>query len=337
MNWVTRMWYQGAWYQWLFLPFSLLFAALSGLRRWLYKTGLSKQTAVSAPVIVVGNISVGGNGKTPVVVALCDALKQAGFNVGVVSRGYGSTTTHFPFDVTPDLTPDKTGDEPLLIARRCQVPVVIDPKRPRGAQHLITQHHCDVIISDDGLQHYALGRDIELVVVDGRLFGNGQLLPMGPLREGMWRLGTVDTIIFNQGAADSPVPKNLQPYNPIEMRFVPGELHNVVNPQMRLTVSDLANQSKPITALAGIGDPQRFFKQLQQLGLTVDHTVALPDHHAISEDDIPARAVVMTEKDAVKAAKFAHDDCWYQPISAQFSAQFLDNIIEQLRRIQRQY
>ncbi len=329
------MWYQGRWYQWLFLPFTLLFAGISGLRRWLFKVGAFKQTQLSVPVIVVGNISVGGNGKTPVVVALCEALTKAGFKVGVISRGYGSGAKTFPFDVTPGMMPDLTGDEPLLIARRCQVPVVIDPVRPRGAHHLITQHHCDVIISDDGLQHYPLARDIELVVVDGRLFGNGQLMPMGPLREGMWRLATVDALIFNQANTEQAIPAPLTHFNTIAMRLMPGELVNVKNPALQLTVSELQGRQESISALAGIGDPQRFFTQLEAMGLDLSSAVALPDHHALCSSDLPDGTVVMTEKDAVKAGHIAHDDCWYQPVSAQLPAEFYNNIIEQLRRISR--
>ncbi|MFS1704119.1 tetraacyldisaccharide 4'-kinase [Alteromonas sp. AMM-1] len=337
MNWITRMWYQGAWYQWLFLPLSVVFAVISGLRRWFFQRGWFKQTRVGVPVIVVGNISVGGNGKTPVVVALCDALKKSGFRVGVVSRGYGAKATHFPFDVNPDLSSDMTGDEPLLIARRCGVPVVIDPVRPRGANHLISQHQCDVIISDDGLQHYALARDIELVVVDGRLFGNGKLMPMGPLREGMWRLSAVDAIIFNQGSAEVNIPAELSRFNPIPMRFTPGDLINVKHSEMQIQVSELALRNQHISAMAGIGDPQRFFTQLAQMGLTVSNTIALPDHHAITIADIPAGTVIMTEKDAVKVSNIAHDDCWYQPVSASMPDDFYTNIIEQLRRLMQRH
>lgn len=337
MSWVTRMWYQGRWYQWFFLPFSLLFAVISGLRRWLFQVRAFKQTRLSVPVIVVGNISVGGNGKTPVVVALCEALTRAGFKVGVISRGYGSGAKTFPFDVKPELMPDLTGDEPLLIAKRCQVPVVIDPVRPRGAHHLITQYHCDVIISDDGLQHYPLARDIELVVVDGRLFGNGQLMPMGPLREGTWRLTTVDAVIFNQANTEKGIPATLASVNPIAMRLIPGALVNVKNPLLQLTVSELVERQESISAIAGIGDPKRFFIQLEEMGLDLSKAIALPDHHALCSSDLPDGTVVMTEKDAVKAAHIAHDDCWYQPVSAQLPAEFYNNIIEQLRRMSRQH
>ncbi|NVK56026.1 MAG: tetraacyldisaccharide 4'-kinase [Alteromonadaceae bacterium] len=324
------MWFEGRWYQWLLAPLSLLFFLLSAFRRWLFRVGIKRQIKLPVPVIVVGNISVGGNGKTPLVVALCERLKQEGFSVGVVSRGYGATTQAFPCTVDVNAQADVVGDEPLLIARRTGVPVVIDPNRPRGASVLVEQYNCDVIISDDGLQHYALARDIECVVVDRRLFGNGYLLPMGPLREGSWRLSTIDYLIINQAQQQAKLPDSLTRYKPVAMHLSPTRLVNVKYPQQQRDIAAFKNEGS-VTALAGIGDPARFFTQLQDLGLTLDHKIALSDHHPISAADIPAnRCVVMTEKDAVKVGDFAHDNCWYQPVDAVLPETFYTQLIKQI-------
>ncbi|MDC8830933.1 tetraacyldisaccharide 4'-kinase [Alteromonas gilva] len=332
MSAISRMWYEGRWYQWLLAPLSLLFWGLSALRRGLFRVGIKKQIRLPVPVIVVGNISVGGNGKTPLVVALCDRLTAQGFTVGVVSRGYGAATKAFPHTVDVNAQANLVGDEPLLIARRTGVPVVIDPNRPRGAAVLVEAFNCDVIISDDGLQHYALARDIECVVVDRRLFGNGFLLPMGPLREGTWRLRTVDYLIVNQSQQGVKLPAHLTACKPVPMQLRPAQLVNVKNPQQHRDIREMKAEST-ITALAGIGDPARFFTQLQDMGLALDHKVALSDHHPISAADIPVdHCVIMTEKDAVKAREFAHDNCWYQPVDAVLPEAFYMQLIQQIKR-----
>ncbi|OFI35065.1 tetraacyldisaccharide 4'-kinase [Alteromonas lipolytica] len=325
------MWYEGRWYQWLFWPLSLLFYLISAIRRRLFVMGLKTSHKLPVPIIIVGNLSVGGNGKTPLVVALCEFLTEKGFKVGVVSRGYGAQTRDFPHQVSLTDKAATVGDEPLLIARRTGVPVVIDPIRPRGAERLV-QLHCDVIISDDGLQHYALQRDIECVVADRRLFGNGHLLPMGPLREGLWRLNTIDFLVLNQSEQSASIALPADAPAPVTMRLKPGKLVNVLNPEVTRELCD-ANSEPAITAMAGIGDPSRFFSQLKALGVRLDHTIALADHQAIESGDIPQGCVIMTEKDAVKAAEYAHNNCWYQPVDAELTDEFYTQLTERLSRV----
>ena len=190
-------WYFGHPFVWLLSPFALLFYFISAIRRLLFKIGLKKAFKANAPVIVVGNISVGGNGKTPVVLALADYYQKQGIKVGILSRGYGAKSPEYPRLVKGEDDASEVGDEPRLLAIRSQCDVVIDPVRARGAAYLSDELHCDLIICDDGLQHYALHRDVEIVVMDDRKVGSGYLLPMGPLREGQWRLGTVDALVHN--------------------------------------------------------------------------------------------------------------------------------------------
>lgn len=330
MSVLNRMWYEGRWYQWLLSPLTLLFYLLSASRRALFTFGVKKTVKLPVPVIVVGNLSVGGNGKTPLVIALCDSLKLAGYNVGVVSRGYGAQTRQFPHQVGMTDKASYVGDEPLLIARRTGVPVVIDPNRPRGAELLVAQG-CTVIISDDGLQHYALARDVECVVADRRLFGNQHLLPMGPLREGVWRLSTVDFLILNQPDADVNLPVGMSIPEPVIMTLRPGKLINIKQPSIQRELTDLQNESS-ITAMAGIGDPSRFFSQLSQMGVRLDQCLPLADHQAIGKADIPNGCVIMTEKDAVKAVDYAHDNCWYQPVDAMLTKNFYTQLIQCIAR-----
>ena len=202
---LERLWYGKSGWRWALAPLALLFALVSGGRRFAYRRGWFSTYRASLPVIVVGNISVGGNGKTPVVVWLVEQLKARGWRPGVVSRGYGGKAPHYPYRLGVTSTTAQAGDEPVLIARRCGCPVVVAPKRADAVRLLEQSGEVDIIITDDGLQHYALARDIELVVVDGaRRFGNGCLLPMGPLREPMTSLKRVDAIICNGGTSSSP-------------------------------------------------------------------------------------------------------------------------------------
>lgn len=317
---IENMWYRRDIRVWLLWPLSLVFRALSSFRRWLYRSGVKPTTKVSAWVIVVGNISVGGNGKTPVVIALVEYLKKKGIRVGVLSRGYGGNTTQFPHQVQPINGPDEVGDEPKLIAARTHVPVVIDPKRARGASYLADELNCQVIICDDGLQHYALHRDVELVVMDNRGVGNGHLLPMGPLREGLWRLDTVHGMIINGDilALDRQIRDHECPV--YGMSLAGTDFVNVKSGD-RVGVAEFSQQQNTV-ALAGIGNPDRFFSQLSAMGLTLSDTLRYPDHHQFTAKDIPLKTVVMTEKDAVKVTSLVHDDCWYYPVDAQLPPSF---------------
>lgn len=324
-------WLEHAWYQndmkaqlsrWLLSPLTLLFWLVSVIRRWLFTLGVKKTVSIDAPVIIVGNISVGGNGKTPLVIWLAHFLRSQGYSPGVLSRGYGGNATNYPISVTPQSLASDVGDEPLLMIEHIKCPLVVDPIRARGASSLQNKHACDVIICDDGLQHYALARDIELVVIDGqRRLGNGFLLPMGPLREGKWRLSTVDFVVCNGGNADK---------GEYAMHLAPSNLVNVKNPERTKLLSEL---SEPVIAAAAIGNPQRFFSLLQHHKLALKSCLSFKDHHQFTADDLPQDTVLMTEKDAVKCRDFAHDDWWYLPVSAQLNTEFEQQLLTKLKII----
>lgn len=312
--WLLKRWYRPSadGWSWLLSPFSLLFYLLSALRRFLYNVAWLPSYSVPVPVIVVGNISVGGNGKTPLVLFLANWLSQQGYQPGVLSRGYGGKTQGQLVKQGADAT--EVGDEPAMLRQHLTGPLVVDANRVRGANTLIEQG-CDLILCDDGLQHYRLRRDIEIVVVDGvRRFGNCHLLPMGPLREGLWRLGTADFIVVN-GKAQQP--------NEFAMQLNFTHLKNVKHPARTLALSEI---TQAVTALAGIGNPERFFELLRAQQVPVAKTLAFDDHHPFSASDIPSGLVLMTEKDAVKCRDLAHDDCWYLPVTAALQSEFTDGL-----------
>ncbi|REH38906.1 lipid-A-disaccharide kinase [Paraperlucidibaca baekdonensis] len=323
-SWPER-WHQGHPILRLLLPLSWLFAWLVARRRRAYATGKKSVWRSPVPVIVVGNISVGGTGKTPLTQALVAHLQAAGWQPGIISRGYGGRTT-YPCEVSDYATPAEVGDEPLLLARACGVPVVVDPNRSRGAAHLLARHpECSVLISDDGLQHYALARDIEIVVIDGkRGLGSGWLLPAGPLREPPARLREVDLIVLN-GSWHLPSAK-------------PPQAHiMVLEPQPWRPVNRDEPQGTPpaqgpVHAVAGIGHPPRFFELLASLGYGPEPH-AFPDHYAYRAQDLqfqPAWPVVMTEKDAVKCAQIAPPNSWYVPVQAALPEAFWQALAKRL-------
>jgi len=304
--------------RWLLAPFSLLFAFLVALRRGLYGVGWKKSSRLPVPVIVVGNITAGGAGKTPLTLALVTGLQAAGYHPGIVSRGYGGSARR-AMPVLPGSDPTVVGDEPLLLARRSACPVWIGRQRVDAAQQMLAYHpEIDVLVTDDGLQHYALARDMEIVVVDAmRGFGNAWPLPAGPLREPIRRLGQASALVLNgPGQLTDPVPVPI-----FRMELQAALFHNLMHPERSLPVSDFIAQTQgPVQAMAGIGHPQRFFDQLSRLGLdVVPH--GFPDHHAFQASDLPQGRVVMTEKDAVKIAPLAREkgfaDYWYLSVDAQ--------------------
>jgi tetraacyldisaccharide 4'-kinase len=320
------MWYSPSWYHWpviiLLLPLSAVFWVLSSLRRMLFRLQIKPSIDIPVPVIVVGNTSVGGNGKTPLVVHLAKRLRQAGYHPGVLSRGYGGKNATYPMSVDYISEVDRVGDEAILMRQHINCPLVVDPIRPRGAMKLVETHKCDVIICDDGLQHYALNRDIEIVVMDGqRLCGNKLLLPAGPLREGSWRLDRVDFLVLNGGSVTN---------GEYLMSLEAGRLINVKYPNKSLSINDL---SLPVTALAAIGNPQRFFSLLEKKRVKLKEQISFVDHHAFSKKDIPSGTVIMTEKDAVKCTLIAHDDCWYLPVSARLTTQFESQLLQKLKQV----
>jgi tetraacyldisaccharide 4'-kinase len=326
---LQRRWYHKPGWLWLLLPLEWLFRGIIALRYCFYRCGLFSSWRAPVPVIVIGNISVGGTGKTPVTIALCEALQQAGFHPGVISRGYRAQPPNFPHLVTIDGSAAECGDEPLLIARRTGCPVMIAPQRVAAARALLQLQHCDVLICDDGLQHYALQRDIECVVIDAaRGFGNGHCLPLGPLREPVRRLRRADALLVNGGADESAADKRYG------FALAPTAMVNLRNGE---TLEPRAwwQRYPRAHAVAGIGNPARFFATLRALGgAPIEHAFA--DHHAFSAADLQFDAtlpVVMTEKDAVKCAAFASDRHWYLRVSATLPDSLISALIGKLRAV----
>ncbi|MDY0071307.1 MAG: tetraacyldisaccharide 4'-kinase [Thauera sp.] len=324
---LQQRWYGAPGWLRLLAPLEWIFRLVTALRRGLYRAGVLRSEKLPVPVIVVGNISVGGTGKTPIVIALCEALQRAGLSPGIVSRGYGAQPPQFPYRIDANSTAREAGDEPLLLALNTQCPVVIAPDRVAAARHLLAGADCDVIISDDGLQHLRLRRDIEWVVVDGaRGFGNGHCLPVGPLREPRARLAAVDAVLVNASTgttASIGVHPHLHPFQLRPRAFVALDDGRAVAP---------VNWAQPrVHAVAGIGNPARFFDTLRALGLDViEH--AFPDHHAFSADDLAfadALPVVMTEKDAVKCVglELGSRACWYLAVEAVVPDSLLSSVI----------
>lgn len=303
---IADAWYRGAWWLWLLRPLELLFRLAALVRRSLYRLGVLQVYRPDRPVVVVGNITVGGTGKTPVVIALVEALQAAGLRPGVVSRGYGATGGQFPHRVSSSSSAADCGDEPLLIFRRTGCPCVVSPSRPDAVRALLAGAPVDVVISDDGLQHYALARDMEIAVIDARRgTGNGFCLPAGPLREPRSRLETVDFVLFRGG--DEPE---------VAVRYEQDGLVNMASGERRALTADAF--PGPVHAVAGIGQPEQFFLSLRAAGLHIEPH-AFPDHHAYSAADLSPlgdRPIIMTEKDAVKCAAIAGPHTWYLSISA---------------------
>jgi tetraacyldisaccharide 4'-kinase len=314
----------------LLLPLSLLFRLGVALRRLGYRVGVLPAVRLSVPVVVVGNITVGGSGKTPLVAALARALAQRGFHPGIVSRGYGRDDEGSePLSVRPDSDPRRVGDEPLLLAR-AGYPVVVARDRVAAARALLERHPtCDVILSDDGLQHYRLARNVEIAVIDAtRALGNRWMLPAGPLREPPSRLEEVDAvaILTPESAPELPVRERA-----FAMRLVGDRFVRVDDPLKSAPAAVFARRG--VHAVAGIGHPARFFAHLRARGI-----VATPhpfrDHHRFVAGDLAiadANAILMTEKDALKCETFADERCWYLPVQARIDDALITLVEGKLR------
>jgi len=312
MRVIEHFWYRVRPAHLILFPLSLLFAAVVGLRRLAFRNGWLRSVRMPVPVVVVGNLSVGGTGKTPLVLWLVQWLRARGMHPGIVSRGYGGSGSVQP--VTADSAPGAAGDEPVLLATRAGCPVWIGRRRAEAARALLAAHpEVDVLVSDDGLQHYALARDAEIVVVDGeRRFGNRMLLPAGPLREPISRLAGVQAVAVNGG---DPIEGLRTPQ--FTMRLTGTTLVNLRDPSMHAQPGDFAGRT--LFAVAGIGHPERFFAHLRTLGLNI-RPQPFPDHHPFTAADFEAFAdapILMTQKDAVKCQAFARDNFWYLPVDAQ--------------------
>lgn len=325
-------WVEDGWYSqkplWPFLPLQPLYVLTGVLRRWAYRAGLKKAWRAPAPVLVVGNISVGGTGKTPLTIALVKAAQAKQLKVGVVSRGYGRRTQG-TLQIQPQHSAADVGDEPLLIQQRTGAAVAVAAKRKEAVQCLLNNAEVDFIIADDGLQHYALARDAEVVVIDNqRGLGNGWQLPCGPLREPATRLSQVDALVVNdrggnyQSSISVPCHSTMQLQGQTLINLVSGEAK---------PLADFSGQT--VIGIAGIGNPVAFYNQLAEQGLNVEVSL-FADHHDFTEADLPQlnQCVVMTEKDAVKlrpiAAAKEHQQCWYLPVDAKLDEGFVEQLIE---------
>ncbi len=303
------------------IPLSWLFAGLTALRRSLYRVGLLRSYALSVPVVVVGNINMGGSGKTPVVIWLVNQLKKQGYQPAVISRGYGAKVSK-PTTVHADSLPSEVGDEPVLIAQKTGCPVYISANRVDAGNKLLNMHpECDIIISDDGLQHYRLQRQIEIAVIDQQSQQNQHLLPAGPLRESFSRLKNVDAVILNG---------DVHMKDGYAMQLLASDFYNLLNPDLKVSVSYF--KDKRVAAMAGIGKPDRFFQQLALLGLQFSQW-PFNDHYAYTNQDlanIKCDALMMTEKDAVKCKPFAEAHHWVLPVEANIDASLLPMLLSKL-------
>ncbi|GHG66953.1 tetraacyldisaccharide 4'-kinase [Alishewanella longhuensis] len=325
MTVLERGWYEKRWWCYLLAPFSVLFWLLATVRLSLFRFKLKASYRLPVPVVVVGNISVGGTGKTPFTLWFCQFLRQQGFTPGIISRGYGVKIAA-PVLVSAQHSALEVGDEPLLLAERSGCPVVVSPNRVEAARYLLQQcPQVNLIISDDGLQHYALQRDIEIVLIDGqRGLGNGWLLPTGPLRELPARLKHVDLVIANSGQhelADGVMTVQAE-------RLVPLTL-----PEQRLP------EGATVDIIAGIGNPQRFERSVLAAGYQIKQRRFLADHHPFSQADFNGLTtpLLMTEKDAVKCRSFAQAGWYYLAVQAQPESALISKLTEKLNLLRSQY
>lgn len=327
---ITKAWYEGALWLYLLWPLSVLYRIITFLRRLAFQNGILKTHQVNVPVLVVGNITVGGTGKSPLVTYLVETLRQRGFNPGIVSRGYGAKLGKNQVrEVFKHSLPQEVGDEPLMLKAKLDCPVFVSPSRVLAAKSL-HDAGCDIIISDDGMQHYALHRDLEICVFDAeRKWGNGHLLPMGPLREPLNRLSTIPFVVINGTDNVLSFPRNLAQPKAFSMNLVPQNLVNLHTGEKR----DLAEfKARKVHAVAAIGNPQRFFQALSTAGLLLE-THSFGDHHAYQADDFNFKeelTIVMTEKDAVKCDGFELKDAWYLPVRAELSGDLVGQVLEYL-------
>jgi len=325
----------------LLAPLGWLYCAVAALRAIAYRRGWFNAESVGVPVVVVGNLTVGGTGKTPLVLWLVEHLRGRGLRPGVAMRGYGGKRQGPPLLVQADSDPFEFGDEPVLLAGRTGCPVVVGPDRVAAARLLALQHGCDIVVTDDGLQHYRLRRDGEILLVDGmRGFGNGRCLPAGPLREPRGRAARADLIVVNvgDGSGDGGVDRRGAggDLGAMRMTLVPGAAVNLYHAGERRALA--AFRGERVTAIAGIGNPERFFAMLRNLGLDTV-TRAFPDHHRYTGSDLarlPHGPILMTEKDAVKCRAWAAAEHWSVPVQARPDAAFVvafDRMVDACREV----
>lgn len=325
MHWLEQHWYRITPVSLLLWPVSSLYVLMLTLRRLAYRFGFLNTITLPIKVIVVGNMTVGGSGKTPLVIWLARYLRERGLHPGIVLRGYGGSTADWPHRVTAQHDPDSVGDEAVMLAREDICPVVVDPDRARGGFFLLKELKCNIIVSDDGLQHLRMHRDIEIAVIDGeRRFGNNFCLPAGPLREPASRLRDIPIRITN----GAPLPGEL------EMRLEATGFYRVNAPDISLPIDSFQGQS--VHAVAGIGNPSRFFSHLRRLGIRImEHEY--PDHHRFKTRDIEFNdglPIIMTQKDAVKCDRFADNNAWYLAVVAKPDSRIGDEIWRRIKEKQ---
>ena len=319
-----ELWYGNHPVSLILAPLGWVYSLLMRIRRLAYKLGLLPTRRVSVPVIIVGNITVGGTGKTPFVIWMAKFLVENGYKPGIISRGYGGSSRTWPQQVRPDSDPVMVGDEPVIIARRTRCPVAASPDRYSAAREMLNYHDCNILVCDDGLQHQALARDIEIIVIDSvRRFGNGRCLPAGPLRESASRLNTVDLVIAN-GPPE---------HGEYQMAYTLDMLKSVAEDGREEDLDNLKDSR--VHAVAGTGNPASFFATLRNAGLQIiEH--AFPDHYYYKAEDISFDdnlPVVMTEKDAIKCVAFAKKNHWYLPIDARMTDVFIHRFTTLLKEI----
>ncbi|CAG1022699.1 partial tetraacyldisaccharide 4'-kinase, partial [Patescibacteria group bacterium] len=315
---LTDVWYKDPFIGTWLMPFGFLFADVVRFRKFLYRIKVLKTEHLPVPVVIIGNITVGGTGKTPLIIALAELLTQQGYKVGIISRGYGGDETARL--VTSDSTAEQVGDEALLIAKQTGCQMAVAPLRVEAGRLLLAHQPCDLLLSDDGLQHYALHRDIEIAVVDGeRRFGNGYCLPAGPLREPIPRLNSVDFIVVNGEKTEE---------REYTMHITGDKAINLVTGETKPLQQFIG---ETVEALAGIGNPDRFFNLLKKIGLNIT-AHSFPDHHSFSARDIDFKqTVLMTEKDAVKCTNFAKSNHWFVPVTATLEPVFIEKFLNLLK------
>ncbi len=334
MSFLERAWHRRAGWLVLLWPVSVLFQALTKIRQAVQQPK-ERPADLTAPLIVIGNISLGGTGKTPLLITLSQELQKQGFSPGIISRGYGGVAASYPLAVHAGSDVRQSGDEALLIAEKTGCPVYVDPDRCAALHALLLNEDVDVVLSDDGLQHYKLYRDLEIAVVDGqRLFSNGFCMPAGPLRESMTRLKKVQHIVVN-GEPAREIP---QLATASTMQLQPRSLVNLVSGEKRPFAGAPFNMGNKLQAVSALGNPQRFYALLERLPYQVE-TFTFPDHHNFTAADFEQQGidahqpVVMTEKDAVKCRQFAKNNFWYLSVEVNLESQFVERLIEDIRQV----
>lgn len=331
-QWLESVWYGDGRGRFLLMPLSYLYSAINTLQR---KTQSKNHTRLACPVIVVGNLTVGGTGKTPLTIHIIKLLQQAGYSPAIITRGYGGKATTWPQSVTVESDPNLVGDEAVLMASSTAVPVYAGANRLASIERLLSTHNCDVIVSDDGMQHYKLPRDIQIAVIDGkRQLGNGYCLPAGPLRENKARLNDCDLIVVN---GENPQENSFE-NDCFAMNLSGLTLYNLSTLETK-SLDELTGQT--VQALTGIGNPQRFYKSLKDAGLKVIEN-SFPDHYVFEKNDLTfdeASIVIMTEKDAVKCKSLIGNDkqYWCLPVTARLPNEFNIALLTKLKTIKSSY